>query len=204
MHWIILDDILLVPWHKEKYNQSVFHLFFTFDCNCFSCAPCSQLRSFLPPHFVIVKHRGFSLQCGSVYFFLLQRLLSALSAKLGEEEGEELGQQPWACHWFTAFEWFSPLPHVCVVFPLSVSALPLCLPFALPLCFDLSSSLYPHNLFCCVNLCSVLLYSALYLFLFSHFYTCECCPIFVAYTCWVVTVSIRLYSQKYTLISGCI
>lgn len=69
--WIILDDILLVPWHKEKYNQSVFHLFFTFDSNCFSCAPCSQLRSFLPPHSVIVKHRGFSLQCGSVYFFFV-------------------------------------------------------------------------------------------------------------------------------------
>lgn len=123
------------------------------------------------------------------YCYCLQCRLSVLSAKLGEEEGEELGQQPWACHWFTAFESFSPLPHVCVVFPLSVSALPLCLPFALPLCFDLSSSLYPHNLFCSVNLCSVLLYCALYLFL---------------YACSIITVSIRLYCQKCTLISGCI
>lgn len=169
--WIILDDILLVPWHKEKYNQSVFHLFFTFDSNCFSCAPCSQLRSFLPPHFVIVKHRGFSLQCGSVYFFfLLQRLLSALSAKLGEEEGEELGQQPWACHWFTAFEWFSPLPHVCVVFPLSVSALPLCLPFALPLFWSLIISLSTQSLLLCKSVqCPTLLCSVSFpVFPFLH------------------------------------
>lgn len=96
---------------------------------------CVQLRSFLPPHVVIVKHRGFSLHCVEAFTLLLiffQRLLSALSAKLGEEEREELGQQPWACGWFTALVWFSPLPHLCVVFPRSGSALPLCLPFAPP------------------------------------------------------------------------
>lgn len=91
-----------------------------------------------------LSHYSCSL-CGSVCINCdLQHLVSALSAKLREEE---LGQQPWACccHRFTAFEWFSPLPHVCVVFLLSVSfsvVPPLCSPF----CFDLCGLRDDNNL----------------------------------------------------------
>lgn len=105
------------------------------------------------------KHHVFSLHRVEALALIVKCRVLFLLSQLRSEEVEELGQQPWACccHRFTAFEWFSSLPHVCVDFPLSVSPLPLCLPSTLPLCFDLSSSLYPHNLFYCGNLGSVLL-----------------------------------------------
>lgn len=138
--------------------------------------------------------------CGSVCINCdLQHLVSALSAKLREEE---LGQQPWACccHRFTAFEWFSPLPHVCVVFPLSVSfsvVLPLCSPSVL-ICHQLSI----HSICFAVNLCSTLLCS-FPVFPFKHGWMLPdiCCAFF--FNC-DYDVSIWLYSQKCTLISGCI
>lgn len=130
--WIVLDDILLVPWHKEKCNQIVFYLFFIFASNCFSCAFSSQLRSFLLPHFVMVKHRGFTMHCVEVFrlfdFFFLQHLLSALSAKLRVEEGEELGQQPWACHCFWVIQ---PTPPCLCCFP----TISFCSSVVPPLCF---------------------------------------------------------------------
>lgn len=132
-----------------------------------------------------------------------KRLASALSAELGEEEEEELGQQPWACccHWFTAFEWFSPLPHVCVGFPLS-AALSVASPVLSPSVL-ISHHLYPHNLFCSKSArCPTLLCSF---------------PVFPFKQRWILPdirwafllngdclVAIGFYSQKSTLISGLI
>lgn len=77
-----------------------------------------------------------------------------------------------------------------------------CLPFALPsvlICHHLSI----HTISFAVNLCSALLYCAL--FQISHLNTGKCCLIFVVHSCLIViTVSIWLYSQKCTLIPGCI
>lgn len=98
---------------------------------------------------------------GSVYIILFFIFAVPPLCSLSKAwRGEELGQQPWACHCFTAFEWFSPLPHVCVVFPLSDSALPLCLPFAPPLFWSLIISLSTQSLLLCKSVpCPTLLCS---------------------------------------------
>lgn len=95
-----------------------------------------------------------------LHYFILFFAIPPLCSLSKAWRGEELGQQPWACHCFTAFEWFSPLPHVCVVFPLSDSALPLCLPFAPPLFWSLIISLSTQSLLLCKSVrCPTLLCS---------------------------------------------
>lgn len=122
--------------------------------------------------------------CGRVFQYSrhIQHLHFVLpSAKHRENEGEKLGQQPSAhcCHTDSLCSNDSgsapppPPHHPCVgvhVFYALYQPFLTHLPYASSfnsLWFDLASSVYPHNLFCTADLCTVLLCSALYLFLFS-------------------------------------
>lgn len=69
-------------------------------------------------------------------------------------EGEGLGQQSWACCCHADLLCLiQPTLRLCGFYSLSLHS-PLMPPFCTS-CFDLSSSVYPHNLFCTINLCSV-------------------------------------------------
>lgn len=126
-----------------------------------------QLRSFLPPHFVIVKHRGFSPRCAEALSLFFSPFCSLSKAWRGW--WGKTGSTTRSLSLIHCFLVIQPTPP-CLCFPpisLCSSAVPP--PRSPPFLISHHLSVYPHNLFCSVNLCNGLLYWALYLFLFSSF-----------------------------------
>lgn len=113
---------------------------------------------------------AFSAICS--YATLHPALSEAQRKRWGEIGSAALSSLP--SHWFAVFDWFSPPPPpspcagVCGFYTLYhplLTHLPYASSFH-PLCFDLVSSVYPHNLFCSVYSCTALVCSVC--FLFSH------------------------------------